>query len=244
MTVVPSAGDLDPPSTSPVRPIQWLVLAPRRDAVDRYLMPGIVTRVDTRPASFLTALRTERPRLVVIHCPPGGPVEIGQVAIERQQRPDLRAILLSGHDAVATRLRALEMGFDDAIDLDADPLEVSGRLAIGGRDNRDSSRIRVAAGIEVDLRAKVLMRDGTPIHLRPREFELLEFLVTHPGEAFSRDELRRFALPPDAKEATRAIDVHVFMLRSKIEPDPGTPRHIVTVPRVGYRFDPPAVTDR
>jgi DNA-binding response OmpR family regulator len=145
---------------------------------------------------------------------------------------------------MAARLRALEAGFDDAIDLDADPLEIAGRLAIAGRSTRFGTAIHVAEGVEFNGRAKVVTRDGKPIHVRPSELELLEFFVTHPGEAFSRQDLVRFALPNTGEESARVIDVYVFGLRSKLEQDPTSPKHFRTIRRVGYRYDPPSPSER
>ena len=70
----------------------------------------------------------------------------------------------------------------------------------------------------------------------PKEAELLQFFLDHPGRAFRRDELLREVWGYDAMPTTRTIDTHVFQLRKKIEGEGVKPKHFVTVHRVGYRF--------
>lgn len=93
--------------------------------------------------------------------------------------------------------------------------------------------------LRIDPSQRSVYRGNTPLPLRPREFALLAYLARHPGRAFSREELLAavwgFAHPgADA----RTVDMHIHRLRRKIEADPAHPRHLVTVSRVGYRFQP------
>jgi two-component system OmpR family response regulator len=141
------------------------------------------------------------------------------------------------------RLHALELGFHDAIDLSADPMEVVGRLSIAGRHGPGAGhvpedRIALARGVELDRKARAIRKDGRLAPLRPKELALLEFLAMHPGRAFSREELLQNVWH-DATANERTVDVYVFWLRAKIERDPANPRHLVTVRGSGYLFDPP-----
>jgi DNA-binding response OmpR family regulator len=159
---------------------------------------------------------------------------------------DTSAVLLSPHQAVAVRLHALELGFDDAVDLSADPMEVVGRLSIAGRRGPVSGtfpedRIPVGEGVELDRRARAIRRDGRLASLRPRELALLEFLAMHPGRAFSREELIKYVWHGVGANE-RVVDVYVYWLRAKIELDPASPTHLVTVRGSGYLFDPPENT--
>jgi DNA-binding response OmpR family regulator len=138
---------------------------------------------------------------------------------------------------------ALELGFHDAIDLSADPMEVVGRLSIAGRHGPGAGhvpedRIALARGVELDRKARAIRKDGRLASLRPKELALLEFLAMHPGRAFSREELLQNVWH-DATANERTVDVYVFWLRAKIERDPANPRHLVTVRGSGYLFDPP-----
>ena len=73
--------------------------------------------------------------------------------------------------------------------------------------------------------------------LKPKEFDLLAFLMQNRGQVFSRDHLLEKVWGYDFAGDTRTVDVHIRWLRQHIEPDPASPKRLVTVPRVGYRFE-------
>ncbi len=222
----------------------WLVLADPDGAIDlRRLFPDLDVRTEATSTAFSEALETLDPGLIVLMAPPAGPADLQRAALWLTSHADSRAVLLSPHQTVAVRLHALELGFHDAIDLSADPMEVVGRLSIAGRRPPNVSRIpddriALAQGVELDRRARAIRRDGRLASLRPKEMDLLEFLAMHPGRAYTREELLQ-AVWHDATANERTVDVYVFWLRSKIERDPANPRHLVTVRGSGYLFDPP-----
>jgi hypothetical protein len=112
--------------------------------------------------------------------------------------------------------------------------------AAGGDEssaNVDATQLGIGSRLVFDLEARELVRDGEAIHLRPKEFELLALLATHPRRAFSRQELLAGVWHREAGRL-RTVDVHVHWLRAKIEADPATPRLLRTVPGFGYRYDP------
>jgi DNA-binding response OmpR family regulator len=232
----------------------WLVLEEPHGPIDlARLFPSEDVRVEADPAAFFEALSAGAPSVVVLLVPPAGPGDVERVAGWRTAHRNTCLILLSAHRAVAVRLQALELGFDDAIDLASDPMEIVGRLSIGGRDRaagrdaaavgRSDGAITLGRGIELDLRARAIRRDGTLISLRPQELALIEFLATHPSRAFSRRELLQ-SVWRDATANERTVDVYVFWLRAKVERDPARPVRLVTVRGSGYRFDPPAAETR
>ena len=90
----------------------------------------------------------------------------------------------------------------------------------------------------VDLIAHEVRRGGELVHLRPKEFQLLAMLAAHPGRAYTRRQLLDRVWGHDHHGDPRTVDVHVRWLRSKIEPRPDAPVHLVTVRGVGYRLDP------
>jgi hypothetical protein len=106
-----------------------------------------------------------------------------------------------------------------------------------GGANVDAAQLGIGSRLVFDLEARELVRDGKAIHLRPKEFELLALLATHPRRAFSRKELLAGVWHREAGRL-RTVDVHVHWLRAKIEVDPATPRLLRTVPGFGYRYDP------
>ena len=94
--------------------------------------------------------------------------------------------------------------------------------------------------VQVDLAGHRLLRDGRPVPLKPKAFELLAFLVRHPGRVFTRDQLLEHVWGYDYAGETRTVDVHVHWLRAEIEEDPGNPQLLHTVRGVGYGFRRPA----
>jgi len=94
--------------------------------------------------------------------------------------------------------------------------------------------------LTVDLAGHRLLRDGVAVPLKPKVFELLAFLLRHPGQVFSREQLLENVWGYDYAGETRTVDVHVHWLRTAIEPDPAAPSLIQTVRGVGYVFRRPA----
>jgi DNA-binding response OmpR family regulator len=94
----------------------------------------------------------------------------------------------------------------------------------------------VAGGLEIDLKTRELKVDGHEVDLTPTEFDLLAYLARHPGQVFTRLQLLREVQGYTYDSFARTIDTHVKNLRRKIEQDPKTPRYILTVHGVGYRF--------
>jgi DNA-binding response OmpR family regulator len=99
---------------------------------------------------------------------------------------------------------------------------------------------RTAFGdIVVDLGRLQVLRHGRPIDLTPTEFRLLRYLVIHPNRPVSRDALIEAVWGYDSSiGSTRTVDVHMRHLRKKLEEDPASPRYLVTVRGVGYKFEP------
>ena len=94
--------------------------------------------------------------------------------------------------------------------------------------------------VQVDLGGHRLLRDGAPLPVKPKAFELLAFLLRHPGQVFTRDQLLERVWGYDYAGETRTVDVHIHWLRSQLESDPSAPKFIHTVRGVGYVFRRPA----
>jgi DNA-binding response OmpR family regulator len=224
--------------------VAWLVLATEGPALE---LPGLApdtrVRVTDDPRRFRDVLLAERPRIVVCCEPPAGADDLAIVLAERRRRSRLRAVHLAPPDAATQRLAALAAGFDDALTTATSGSELAGRL--GWLEARASAKpsanptLAVAEGLELDMTAHELRRGETTVHLRPKEFGLLAILAAHPGRAYTRRELLDRVWGSGHGSGPRTVDVHVRWLRSKIEPDPEHPVHLVTVRGVGYRLDPP-----
>jgi two-component system response regulator RegX3 len=184
-----------------------------------------------------------RPRIAFLVAPPAGTAELLAAIGERRRRATLRILYLNDISAIEPRLEALAMGFDDALPLTIDPLELIGRvrLLLGGARTPIVERrpMTIAAGIELDVAGRRVVRDGSDIHLRPKEFAILTLLASDPGRVFTRDELVDLAWGSRYRGNIRTVDVHVRWLRAKLEPDPTRPELAVTVRGLGYRLDAP-----
>jgi len=192
-------------------------------------------------AGFLGALAESRPRIALISTPPATTRTIEEVASIRRRRVGLRAVYLNDASGIPGRLHALEIGFDEALSDDVPADELAGRLWILARQPRsERDRLTVCDGTELDLATCELIRDGRSVHLRPKEFGLLEVLARHPGRVFSRGQLLNRVWGTARDGDPRTIDVHMRWLRAKVEPDPDRPVHLVTVRGLGYRLDPDA----
>ena len=235
------AGEARPGSDHPRA--TWLVLAHDAPGVDLERAVPVATRVRAvaDPAEFMDLLATEHPRIAIVAEPPASPVDVAAVARERRRRPSLPTIHLSLQPDVAARLAALRAGFDQALSQATEPAELVARafLLEEHARARPGRSLEFATGFELDLVAHELRLNGRAVHLRPKEFQLLAMLAAHPGRAFTRRQLLDRVWGLDQAGDPRTVDVHIRWLRSKIEPQPDRPIHLVTVRGVGYRLDSP-----
>jgi DNA-binding response OmpR family regulator len=154
---------------------------------------------------------------------------------------DLPVILLTARGEEADRIVGLELGADDYVTKPFSPRELVARVKTVLRRSSPSagSRRVVAGAIVVDNESREVTRDGEPVRLTAKEFDLLAFLATNPRQVFSRDHLMDRVWGYQAAFDTGTVTVHVRRLREKIEDDPASPTLLQTVWGVGYRFVPP-----
>ncbi len=149
-------------------------------------------------------------------------------------------IMLTARSTDEDKLRGLDLGADDYVTKPFNPRELMARIRAVLRrvhpQEEPTSDMHFGDLTISLLRHEVLLR-GQPVSLTPTEFRLLETLAREPGRAFSRAELLDRVFGYDYVGVERTIDVHVMNLRRKIEPEPGRPRYIGTVPGLGYRFE-------
>ncbi len=201
--------------------------------------PDLAVRATRSPEAFVAELATRRPRVVLVAVPPATPAVVDAVAWAQRRRSTLRSVLLNDVDDVAERLRALGLGFDAALPLATSTSELRGRLALLARPLRSPPRERIAIseGLELDIVRCCLLRNGRSVHLRPKEYRLLELFCRHPGRVYTRAELLDRVWGVGHAGNQRTVDVHVRWVRAKVERDPETPVHLVTVRGMGYRFE-------
>jgi two-component system alkaline phosphatase synthesis response regulator PhoP len=160
----------------------------------------------------------------------------------RQRGIDLPILMLTARSDVSDRVTGLKLGADDYL---AKPFQVSELLArIEALLRRARATHKLADSVfsfddlTVDFRRKEVTRRGQVIELSAREFQLLSYLIAHREAAISREELLDKVWGYQSIPNTRTVDAHVVKLRQKLEPDPNTPKHFLTVHGVGYRFIP------
>jgi two-component system KDP operon response regulator KdpE len=150
---------------------------------------------------------------------------------------ELPIIVLSAVGDEDAKVRALAAGADDYVTKPFGPRELVARLeAVLRRSAGPPEEALVRAdGLEVDLAARMVRRDGQPVHLTPKEFELLRTLAQNRGRLMTHRALLTTVWGDGYAQDTQVLRAHVANLRRKIEP-PGGPRYITTDPGVGYRF--------
>lgn len=158
-----------------------------------------------------------------------------------RERSQVPIIILSSLSAEENRLQGLTAGADDYLTKPFSPRELVLRVqTVLRRVNNDASapadELLRAGRLVVDPSARVAKKDGVPLTLTAREFDLLVYLMRRPGRVLRRDELMRGVWAYDFGDAS-TVTVQVRRLREKIEDDPAHPSVLVTVWGVGYRFD-------
>ena len=150
---------------------------------------------------------------------------------------EMPIIVLSAVGEEEAKVRALAAGADDYVTKPFGPPELIARLEAVMRRARPqgSEPVISADGLELDLSARVVRRDGEDVHLTPTEFELLRVLAQNRGRLMTHRALLVEVWGVEYEDDVQVLRVHVANLRSKIEPEDG-PRYIRTDPGVGYRF--------
>jgi DNA-binding response OmpR family regulator len=149
--------------------------------------------------------------------------------------------MLTARGEESDRIVGLELGADDYVTKPFSPRELTARVrTVLRRAETDvvAQESLSYDGLVVDSATREVTRDGNPLRLTAREFDLLWFLASHPRRVFSREHLMRRVWGYSAALDTGTVTVHMRRLREKIEDDPSHPRHLETVWGVGYRFAP------
>ena len=187
----------------------------------------------------LEIARSQQPDLIVLDLflP-----ELDGTDVCRLLRADSRVpiIMLTARATDEDKLLGLDLGADDYLTKPFNPRELVARVRAVLRRTLpdDDPKGELHFGdLAISLVRREVAAHGQPVSLTPTEFRLLETLVREPGRAFSRSELLDRAFGFDYDGIERTVDVHIMNLRRKIEPQPGTPRYIMTVPGFGYRFE-------
>jgi two-component system response regulator RegX3 len=150
-------------------------------------------------------------------------------------------IMLTAKDSEIDKVVGLELGADDYVTKPYSSRELVARVRAVLRRRAEPEELvpaTVEAGpVRMDVDRHVVTVAGEAVQLPLKEFELLELLLRNAGRVLTRGQLIDRVWGSDYVGDTKTLDVHVKRLRSKIEPDPSAPRHLVTVRGLGYRFE-------
>jgi DNA-binding response OmpR family regulator len=160
-----------------------------------------------------------------------------------RQQSSVPIIMVTAKGEESDRIVGLEVGADDYVVKPFSPREIVARIrsvlrrAAAGTAATTTGTLRYGQ-LTIDANRRIVSLDGTALPLTAKEFDLLHFLASNPGQVFTRaqlmDQVWDYTYPGDMSTVT----VHVRRLREKVEPDPVRPRYIKTVWGVGYKFEP------
>jgi two-component system, OmpR family, response regulator RegX3 len=186
----------------------------------------------------LVATRRDRPDLILldIMLPEMDGFEVCRIVRAESSIP---IIMLTARDGETDAVVGLEMGADDYVTKPFRLRELMARINAALRRagaSLDDPETLTSGDLTMDVAPRSVALNGREIHLLPREFDLLHYLMQNPGVVLTRSRLLETVWGPEYLGDTRTVDVHVRRLRAKIEPDDDQPRYIRTVHGVGYVF--------
>jgi DNA-binding response OmpR family regulator len=209
---------------------------------------GYEVRTATDGVRALEVARLEHPDLILLDVMLPG-LDGFEVCRILRREMNVPIIMLTARTDEVDRVVGLEVGADDYVTKPFSMRELLARVKASLRrvrlvreemtaSQQDTAQRRLVFDNLAldDVRHEALL-DGEPLVLRPKEYDLLLFLAHNRGVTLSRDLILERVWGWEFNGGTRTVDVHVRLLREKIEPDPANPTRIVTVRSVGYRFE-------
>lgn len=203
---------------------------------------GFVVRSARNSAEALAALASDPVDCVLLDIMMPG-VSGFELLRGIRETTNVPVLFLSARDGASDKIRGLRLGADDYVVKSATPDEVVARVHAvlrryrsGNQPQSDSDDGVLDFGrLVIDVRAHEVRLDGRPVAMPAREFALLRIFAEHPRQVFSRDQL--FDLCWESFGDRSTVTTHIRRIREKIEDDPTSPRYLVTVWGVGYRFE-------
>ncbi len=156
-------------------------------------------------------------------------------------RSSVPIIMVTARDAEIDKVVGLELGADDYVTKPFSSRELIARIRAVLRRGIEPDELftaTVEAGpVRMDVERHIVSVAGEPVSMPLKEFDLLELLLRNAGRVLTRGQLIDRVWGSDYVGDTKTLDVHVKRLRAKIEPDPASPKHLLTVRGLGYKFD-------
>jgi DNA-binding response OmpR family regulator len=189
-------------------------------------------------AGFSQAL-TARPDLIIVDLRLPGMSGIEICKQVRASGINTPLIVLSAVGDEVDKVLLLEIGADDYVVKPFGARELLARIrAVLRRAQPEQPKTIQFGDVAVDLDRRTVTRRDRELKLTPAEYNLLTYFLNHPDRPLTRDLLLNSVWGYESFPNTRTVDAHVVKLRQKLEPDPATPRHFLTLHGVGYRFVP------
>jgi len=191
--------------------------------------------------SAVGSVREEQPDLVVLDL---GLPDLDGIDVLTQIRAvsTVPVIVLSARHGSKDKVTALDLGANDYVTKPFGIEELFARLraALRHASQAPGNRARLlrTETLELDLSRRLAYQNGSPVHLTPTEWRLVEALTRTPGHLVKQADLLQEVWGPAYQQQTNYLRVYLGQLRRKLEPQPGRPRHFITEPGVGYRFIP------
>jgi len=184
----------------------------------------------------IARLHEERPDVVLLDVNMPGMNGI-QTCRAIRASSDVPVIVISIRKVSKEKAEAFEAGADQYVTKPFDVEELVARIhAVKRRSEAFHSPVIVLDNIEINLESHEVKRGGTTIHLTAKEFKLLHYLVEHAGAVISHRRLLQAVWGPDYGDEVEYLRVFINQVRKKIEPDPRSPRYLLTEPSIGYRL--------
>ncbi len=163
-----------------------------------------------------------------------------QACMKIREFSNVPVIMLTAKSEDADKIIGFECGADDYITKPFNILELKARIrallrraASSAQQQREADRL-TQGSITLDVAERAAWRDGRPVDLTAKEFDLMALLMQNPGRVYSRENLLNLVWGYEYIGEFRTVDVHIRRLREKLEPDPANPEHILTKWGVGY----------
>jgi len=198
----------------------------------------------TTGADGLVEVGSRQPDVVIVDL---GLPDVDGIDVIRRLREwtAVPIIVLSAREQESEKVAALDAGADDYVTKPFGMGELLARVRASERrqavPSEEERAIVETDDFTVDLAAKkVVASDGSAVRLTPTEWHLVEILVRNPGKLVSQRQLLHEVWGPRYEEETNYLRVYMAQIRRKLEPDPAAPKHFITEPGMGYRFEPGA----
>jgi DNA-binding response OmpR family regulator len=199
---------------------------------------GFTVTISPTGTDALPSFRREQPDLLILDLSLPG-MDGLDVAREIRRGGNTPIIMLTARSEEADKLVGLELGADDYVTKPFSPREVVARVrTVLRRAQPTPSQFEVitVGDVSLDPARRAVQVSDRAVELTPSEFELLSAFVRHPGQVFTRLQLLDLTQGEAYEGYERTIDQHIKNLRKKIEPDLSSPRYILTIHGVGYKF--------